>query len=329
MKITITGGAGYVGSILSRELLKENEVTVLDNLHYGIDPIKGLLRNKKFTLIEGDIRDMSNIIKAVNYSDVVIHLAAIVGKPSAELDSKTTMEINYLSTKNLVELCNLYEVKKIIFASSCSVYGNQPNSQLQEDLPPNPIEIYAETKLKSENALQNLANMPVIILRLGTLFGLSYRMRFDLAINLFIAKALNGKKLTVFGGEQHRPFLHVRDAAEAFKLAVDGGYSGIYNVISKNYKIIDIAKLISKKLNGKIEVSEEITDERDYFVKGEKFKKIFNFKPKYNLNHAIKEISDSGLYLEYKSDKYSNFKLILNSKKLQRKVYTLGGIFEK
>ena len=326
MKVLVTGGAGYIGSHLARILLKNHEVKILDNLYYGVEPIKELLDNPKCTLIQGDIRDMNSVIKAVHDVDAVIHLASIVGEPASQLNAKAAMEINYLSTKNLIELCNLYEVKKFVFASTCTVYGAQPNVKLDECSPIKAIDLYGETKVKSEIAIKSLANMPITILRLATLFGLSQRMRFDLVVNLFIAKALNKENLSVFGGDQYRPFLHVHDAAEAFALATEKRYEGVYNIVHNNIQITELAKLISERFGVSYEISKDIVDKRDYIVNGEKFNKLFDFKAKRDFNLAFEEIGKFKDIKNYSADIYSNYKSIHNSIELQKRIYTLGPI---
>lgn len=329
MRIVVTGGAGYLGSILCRRLLEEGQkVKCLDNLLYGKEPIKPLLRNSNFQLITGDIRDMTTITTTMNGADTVIHLASIVGRQAANLNSKATMEINYLATKNIAELCALHDIKNLIFASTCSVYGAQPNNLIDENSPTHPVDLYAETKIKSEAAILDVfAN--ATILRIATLFGLSKRMRFDLAINRFVAQAIQDKRLTVFGGEQYRPFIHVADAAEAYLFALDNELKGIYNISWENWKIIDVAKLISDTLGAKIEVSKKIVDLRDYKVNYDKIKSL-GFNPKRNVQTAVEEISEryESEFKDYRLPKYDNYGTIFNSKDVQSKIYTRGPIWK-
>ena len=329
MRIVVTGGAGYLGSILCRRLLEEgHKIKCLDNLLYGKEPIKPLLRNSNFQLITGDIRDMTTITTAINGADAVIHLASIVGRQAANLNSKATMEINYLATKNIAELCALHDVKNLIFASTCSVYGAQPNNLIDEHSPTRPVDLYAETKIKSEAAILDVfAN--AAILRTATLFGLSKRMRFDLAINRFIAQAIQDKMLTVFGGQQYRPFIHVADATEGYLFVLDNELKGIYNISWENWKITDVAKLISDTLGAKIEVSKKIVDLRDYKVNYDKIKSL-GFNPKRNVQTAIEEISEryESEFKDYRLPKYDNYGTIFNSKDVQSKIYTRGPIWK-
>jgi len=329
MRIVVTGGAGYLGSILCRRLLEEgHKVKCLDNLLYGKEPIKPLLRNSNFQLITGDIRDMTTITTTINGADTVIHLASIVGRQAADLNSKATMEINYLATKNIAELCALHDITNLIFASTCSVYGAQPNNLIDENSPTHPVDLYGETKIKSEAAMLDVFPNATI-LRIATLFGLSKRMRFDLAINRFIAQAIQDKKLTVFGGSQYRPFIHVADAAEACLFLLDNELKGIYNVSWENWKIIDVAELISDTLGAEVEVSKKIVDLRDYRVNYNKIKGL-GFNPKRNVQKAIKEISEryESEFKDYRLPKYDNYGAIFNSKDVQGKVYTRGPIWK-
>ena len=294
---------------------------------FGKCSIKDL--DKKLEIVEGDIRDLTAVSKALKNVDIVVHLASIVGSQSSELDPKTSIEINYLSTRNLAELCKLYKIKQFVFASTCSVYGAQPEQMISENSEVNPLDSYGQSKFQSEKAILQSYDYPTI-LRLGTLFGASYRMRFDLAINLFIAQALNKEKITIFGGNQWRPFLHVDDAAQAFSFVIDKQMEGIYNVIWKNLTINQMAKEVQKLIPSKIKLSKDIVDKRDYRVTGKKLER-FGFKAKKDIKYAVKEIKTkvSQDVKNYKQDKYSNYKSFFNTKSIQRKVYTQGPIFKK
>lgn len=329
MRIVVTGGAGYLGSCLCRRLLEEgHEVNCLDNLMYGVGPIKLLLKNSHFHLVEGDIRDMTTITTAINGAEAVIHLASIVGQQAANLNPKVTMEINYLATKNIAELCTLHCINHFIFASTCSVYGAQPNDLINENSTTCPVDLYGETKIKSEAAVQNVFPTATI-LRTATLFGLSYRMRFDLAVNRFTAQAIQERKLTVFGGKQYRPFLHVEDAVEAYLLVLRDELQGIYNISWENWQIADVAKLIATSLGAEVAVSKKIVDLRDYRVSYDKIKRL-GFRPKRTIQRAVKEISEGyeEKFTDYRLPKYDNYGAIFNSTSIQNKVYTQGPIWK-
>ncbi len=330
MRILLTGGSGYLGSILARKLLaNKHSVRILDNFLFGKESLADI-KNKRLELVTGDIRDLSIVGKSLKNIDSVIHLASIVGTQSAELDPKASMEINFMATRNIAELCKIYKIKQFIFASTCSVYGAQPDQQLiAENSEVNPLDSYGLSKFQSERAILQAYDYPTI-LRLGTLFGASHRMRFDLAINLFIAQAINGEKITVFGGDQWRPFLHVDDAAEAFSFAVEKQMEGIYNVIWKNLTINQMAKDVKKLIPAQIDLSADIVDKRDYKVTGKKLEH-FGYKAKKDIAFAAKEFKSKIVedVKNYKQDKYSNYKSFFNSKAIQRKVYTQGPIFKR
>ena len=330
MRILLTGGSGYLGSVLTRKLLTNgHHVRILDNFLFGKGSLKDIQDNKKLELVTGDIRDLSIVGKSLKNIDAVIHLASIVGTQSAELDSKVSTEINFMATRNIAELCKIYKIKQFIFASTCSVYGAQPDRLIAENSEVDPMDSYGLSKFQSERAILQTYDYPTI-LRLGTLFGASHRMRFDLAINLFIAQAMNKEKMTVFGGEQWRPFLHVDDAAEAFSFAVENKMEGTYNAVWKNLTINQMAKDVKKLIPSQVELSKDIVDKRDYRVSGKKLER-FGFKAKKDIAYAAKEFKSKILedVENYKQDKYSNYKSFFNSKSIQRKVYTQGPIFRK
>jgi nucleoside-diphosphate-sugar epimerase len=334
MKVLVTGGAGYLGSILVRKLLVAgHNVRVLDNLLYGDNSIREVQSNQNFELMIGDIRDMRTLVKAISGVNAVIHLAAIVGDQAGDLDSKSTVEINYLATKNMAELCSLYDVEKFVFASTCTVYGAQPGRILTEESKPAPFSLYGETKFKSEKAILSMEDFSPIILRMGTLYGLSPRMRFDLAVNLFIAKAIKEKKITVFGGNQNRPFLHVDDAANAYVMAIENDFNGLFNLGGENISILDVATIIKKYVpSTDIEIDPEVRDERDYMISSSKIQKVLKFQNKKAIKDAILEIKDafaSGILEDYTLPRYRNYEFLFSSSEVQRKVYTLGPIFER
>ena len=310
-KVLVVGGAGYLGSVLIRKLLSKGYyVRVLDNLTYGNKGIKHLNNKKNFNFINGDVRDIQTISKAIRDMDAVIHLAAIVGDSACDYDTKKTIEINYLATKALAEACKYNQINRFLFASTCSVYGSSMN-KLNEESEVNPLTLYAKIKLKSESILE-LAdeNFQPTILRLATLYGYSQRMRFDLVVNLFVAKALYEKKITVNGGDQYRPFVHVSDVADAFILCLESPInkvgSEVFNVCSSNYKIKNIANEVTKLLYADIIVNDDAIDKRDYNVSSDKIKGI-EFDPKYGIKDVIKEITSAkNRFSDFMDKKYWN-----------------------
>ena len=325
MKILITGGAGYLGSILTAKLLEKGyQVRVMDQLWYGRDSIKHLPQ-ENFELVEEDIRNLTETVRAMKNVDAVIHLASVVGMPASSIEPRTSEEINYLATKNIAELCQLHNIETYIFASTCSVYGAQPNKLITEKSPTDPLDYYSRQKWYSERAISWLNRAPTI-LRFGTLFGLSPRMRFDLVINLFLSQALTGKKIKVEGGNQYRPFLHVSDAADSLIFAIEKNLTGTYNVVSQNHTILEVSEIIKKLTDCKVEIAKDVTDERDYRVSAEKINQL-GFKPMKDIELAYNEIKgafDKGLISDPSRDIYNNFKHLFGSKEMREKVFIQG-----
>jgi nucleoside-diphosphate-sugar epimerase/predicted transcriptional regulator len=326
-RVLVVGGAGYLGGILCKQLLDHGyAVRVLDNFMYGDDGIAPIQNRPAFEFINGDIRDIRIVVKAIKEVDAVIHLAAIVGDAASALDPKETIEINYLSSKMLAEVCKQSQINRFIFASTCSVYGaNEPGKMLNENSKLNPVSLYAEMKLNSEKGILSLEddNFSPTILRMGTLFGVSPRMRFDLVINVLTGKAIMEGKYSVFGGKQWRAFCHVKDAAKAYvdclEAPIEAVKGQIFNVTPENSTINDIGKLIKKMIpNTKMIVDKTQVDQRDYCVSDKKIRAKIRYKHKYTISDGIKEIKSAILtdkkYTDYQSAKYYNHTYIRESR---------------
>ncbi len=325
MKVLITGGGGYLGSILTNKLLDSGySVRVVDALWYGSEPVEQI-NNNNLEIVREDIRDLTKIVSALRGIDAVIHLASIVGMPASSIEPRTSEEINYLATKNIAELCELHGIGTYIFASTCSVYGSQPDALITEKSAIFPLDYYAKSKFQSERAI-NWLNTGATILRFGTLYGLSPRMRFDLVINLFIAQALHKGKITVFGGKQYRPFLHVQDAAESLIFALEKDLDGVYNVMSENMTIMQAAEQIRDLTGCQIEVSNEECDKRNYRVSAKKIER-FGFSPSKDIKFAFEEIRrafEEEFISDYTEPRYSNYKMLFGSEELRNKVFVRG-----
>ncbi len=283
MKILIVGGAGYVGGAVTDLLLKDsnNEIIVYDALLYES------LYQKNVKFVYGDIRDYSLLKKYLEWADKVVWMAALVGDGACSINPLITKQIN-LDTVEF--LANNFD-GKIIFFSTCSVYGAQ-DDLLNESSSTDPLSVYASTKLEAEKIL---INKDALIFRLGTLFGVgdSYsRIRMDLVVNILTAKAITEKKLTVFGGRQFRPLLHVKDAARIIEESIFSTNKGIYNLHLENIKIIDLAERIQKNFNDvnieKIDI--KFQDARNYQADGTKLRKDFKFRPIYKVEDGVSEI---------------------------------------
>jgi len=308
--VLVTGGAGYLGCNVVKNLLKTGyKVRVLDNLSFGTKGIEKIRNNRNFELIKGDIRDLQLVLKTMEGMDAVIHLAGIVGDPASKIDPIMSTEINYLSTKLVVDAALYFKIKQFIFASTCSVYGASNNSILTEKSKVNPVSIYADTKLKSEKIILDASNrnFKPLIFRTGTLFGYSDRMRFDLAINFLSGQASTIKQISIEGGEQWRPFIHVKDAATAYVLALEKSSSvnGIFNLggNSLNYQLKDVGESVKNNIkNVKVKFTKNI-DRRNYRVSFNKIKKILKFEPERTVIDGINEIN-----LAIKNKKIKNWK---------------------
>ena len=295
-KILITGGAGYIGSMLATELVKDkkNFVTVIDLLKYSKSSINHLFFFDNFNFIKEDITKISKIKKIIKNSNFIIPLAALVGAPLCEKNKRDAKKINFDSIKNLISVCK--ENQKIIYPTTNSGYGiGEKNKFCDENTPLNPISLYALTKAKSEQLIMNYKNS--VSLRLATVFGVSYRMRSDLIVNNFVNTAITSKKLTLFEPNFRRNFIHVRDVVSAFVHIINNfkNYKGeVYNLGLSNANItkMQLAKKIKKKLpNTKIIIrsSKKDPDQRDYFVSNRKIEKN-GFKAKISLEIGINEL---------------------------------------
>ena len=300
MKILVVGGAGYVGGGIVDTLSKKNEITVYDSLIY-----ESTFR-KDVNFIYGDIRDYKKINSILNNFDAVVWLAALVGDGACSINPTLTHEINSETVKNLVKNFN----GKIIFLSTCSVYGAQ-EGVLDENSEVNPLSEYASSKLIAEKYLEE---SDAIIFRLGTLFGISdqfSRIRLDLVVNILTTKALVDKKMSVFGGDQWRPLLHVKDVANAIEHNISSDTKGIFNLHYKNFKIIEIAEKIKEKIP---DVSIETTplpfqDARNYQVSSDKLKRETGFEASIELTQGIEEMYNlisSNRIKDINDPRYSN-----------------------
>lgn len=307
-KILICGGAGYIGGYLT-DLLVENDydVAVYDNLIYETRYLKNV------PFIYGDVRDQKKLTQFISRYDVVIWLAAIVGDGACSINQNLTSEINIHSVQWLIKNYS----GKIVFMSTCSVYGVN-NEISDETSPTNPMSHYAVTKLEAEQEIVAHARN-YLAFRLGTVFGVGdrySRVRFDLVVNSLTKRAVMGQPLTVFGGGQWRPLLHVKDVAEAVLLGLKNNITGLYNLSMANYKICDIAQEIERLIpRTRVEyVNTKFEDVRNYKVSAEKFI-AQGWHPKYDLVHGINEVQQILAEARLKDPHdaiYSNFDYLKN-----------------
>ena len=286
MNILLTGGCGYVGTPLTLSLLEAgHNVTVVDLQWFG----NYLPSHPKLTVIKEDVRNAERIPMAG--MDVIMHLANVANDPCADLDSKLNWEVNALATMLLVEQAIAHKVPQFIFASSGSVYGVSDAPEVTEDLPLVPISDYNKTKMISERVLLSYSDrICVNIVRPATVCGYSPRMRLDLSVNLLTMSALSKGKITVFGGNQTRPNIHIRDMIRVYHHFLANGrrHPGIFNAGFENISILDIAKRVKKHLDVEIVVTPS-NDPRSYRLSSKKLLAT-GFAKQFSVEDGITEV---------------------------------------
>ncbi len=318
--VLVVGGAGYIGSMLTRQLLDAGyRVRVLDLELFGTKSLAEVLEHPRLEVIIGDFRNIEDAARALRGMDAVCHLAAIVGDPACALDREMTIAVNYAAAKMMAQLAKANGVTKFVFASTCSVYGDSEDL-MSEDSPLNPVSLYATTKIDAERALLDTADADFqpTILRFATAYGWSHRPRFDLVANLFSAQAVTDKKIRVFNGEQWRPFVHTRDIARACVLTLEaplakvGGQ--IFNVgdESQNYTLTQLGQIVAQSCPG-IEVEEVRNgdDARNYRVNFSKIRRSLGFRASIDLVEGVQEMVDAvlgGHVPNWRDTIYSNSK---------------------
>tara|TARA_A100001015_G_C14999354_1_gene717684 strand:+ start:197 stop:1132 length:936 start_codon:yes stop_codon:yes gene_type:complete len=294
-KILITGGGGYVGSVLCTTLINLGfKVTVVDLMKYDKGSLNHLYYHKNFKLIKKDVRNKKLMKKLIKKNEYLIPLAALVGAPLCDKNKKDAVSVNHKSIKSLVALCSAKN--KIIFLTTNSGYGiGEKNKFCDENSPLKPISLYGRTKCDAENEVLKSKNF--ICFRLATVFGFSYRMRTDLLVNNFVNKSVRTNKLKIFEPHFRRNFIHIRDVVDGIVFAINNFNklkSNIYNLglSSANISKLMLAKKIRKqikKLKIKIIKNKKDPDKRDYFVSNRKIEKK-GFKARVSLENGIKEL---------------------------------------
>jgi len=320
--ILVTGGAGYVGSVLVPKLINKGyHVKVIDLYIYGDDVLAAVKGHPNLKEVKGDIRDRDLLEKEIPGTDAIIHLACISNDPSYELDPDLGKSINYDAFVNLVDVSRKSGVKRFIYASSSSVYGIKEEPEVTEDLPLEPLTDYSKYKALCEKVLIDAAtdDFIVTIIRPSTVCGYSPRMRLDLTVNILTNHAINNGKITVFGGEQKRPNLHIEDMADLYLFLLEQPEQKInkkiYNVGYENFKVKEIAEMVRDTLGGNIPVvATHTTDNRSYHVSSKKIKEELGFEAKHTIQEAIidlKRAFDEGKIPNPMDDiRYYNIKMM-------------------
>ena len=300
--LLISGGAGYIGSALVSRVLRDTNwhVKVFDDLMYGGNSLFQFYNFDRFSFIKGDLRkfQLEKILDGVDY---VVNLAALVGEPICKKYPKEAKEINYEANLNLAKNCELLGISRYLMMSTCSNYGLRENQEmLTEEDELQPISLYSETKVESEKKLLNeFSNLPTIILRASTAYGMASRIRFDLLLHQFIFEAWVKKQINLFGANSWRPMVHVDDIARAIVISLTKNeqisHKDVFNVGSndQNFKKIQLAKMVAERLNVDIVESESKEDPRDYRVSFDKIVTELGFNTIHNPKESIEQIAAS------------------------------------
>jgi nucleoside-diphosphate-sugar epimerase len=310
MKILVTGGCGYKGTVLVPKLLARGyDVEVLDTVWFG----NFLQPHPNLKVTNGDVRDIDQI--SLDGVDTIIHLSSVANDPCGDLNPKLTWEISALATMQLADKAVRKGVKQFIYASSGSVYGVKKELQVTEDLELKPISEYNKTKMVSEPVLKSYADKMIVqIVRPATVCGYSPRMRLDVSVNLLTMQALSKGRITVFGGAQVRPNIHIDDITDVYLHFIDHPeFTGVYNAGFENISILDIAKMAAKHVPVDIVVTES-NDPRSYRVNSDKLLAT-GFKPSKSVEIAIQEIIE-----KYKSGVLKDEDHFYNLKWMERTV---------
>jgi nucleoside-diphosphate-sugar epimerase len=305
-KILVTGGAGYVGSALVPKLLEAGYgVTVVDLYLYGDDIFGSYHGHRNLTEIKGDLRDSQTVKTAMNGCDGVIHLACISNDPSYDLNPELGKSINFDAFRPLVRNSKNAGVKRFIYASSSSVYGIKEETNVTEDLPLEPLTDYSKYKVMCEEVLEQEREpgFTTVTIRPSTVCGYASRLRLDLTVNILTNHAINNGKITVFGGEQMRPNIHISDMVDLYlhllllpSEKIDGG---IFNAGYENLAVGKIAELVRDTLQMDTEIVVTPTDDnRSYHVSSELMKEVLGFEPKFTVEDAVRDLKaafDAGL----------------------------------
>ena len=287
MRLLVTGACGYKGTVLVPKLLAAgHEVVALDIMCFG----NFLPKHPALTVIEGDVRD----IDAIDLSgiDGIVHLSSVANDPCGDLDPKLTWEISALATMQLADKAARKGVRHFVYASSGSVYGVKDEDQVTEDLELKPISEYNKTKMVGERVLLSYKDdMTVQIIRPATVCGYSPRMRLDVSVNMLTMQALTNRKITVFGGNQTRPNIHIDDITDVYIFMLEHPeHTGVYNAGFENMSILDIAERVTHHAEAEVVVTES-NDPRSYRVNSDKLLAT-GFRPKKTVEDAIREVAE-------------------------------------
>ena len=294
-KIFITGGAGYVGAILTPYLLaKGHKVTVFDLMMFGENVLK---ENSNLKIIKGDIRNTELLNRVLPGHDVVIHLACISNDPSFELNPTLGKSINLDAFTPLVEIAKKNLIERFIYASTSSVYGIKKEKDVSETMSLEPLTDYSKYKASCETILKKYEseNFTPITIRPATVCGYSPRQRLDVVVNILTNLAYHKREITVFGGTQLRPNIHIKDMARAYEVLIEAPKSKvsgeIFNAGFDNYSVLELANTVKKVIGDDVNIKSSFSnDNRSYHISSKKIKKILNFEPKKTISDAVNDL---------------------------------------
>lgn len=321
-QILVTGGAGYVGAVLVPRLLERGyRVKVLDLYIYGEHVLDAVKDDPNLTQIKGDIRDVALLQKIIPGSDAVIHLACISNDPSFELNHDLGKSINYDAFFGLVDVSRDSGVRRFIYASSSSVYGISEEENVTEELALKPLTDYSKYKAMCEEILlkKRKPGFATLILRPATVCGYSPRLRLDLTVNILTNHAVNNKKITVFGGQQMRPNIHIEDVADLYVHALEAPEESIdgkvFNAGYENHRVSEISEIVRKVVGQDVSVVTTPTnDNRSYHISSEKIRRELRFVPKHTIEEAVRDLVvafEAGKIPQPMADKrYYNIKMM-------------------
>ncbi|MEQ8787164.1 MAG: NAD(P)-dependent oxidoreductase [Pirellulaceae bacterium] len=320
MKVLVIGGAGYIGSTLSRDLWEHgHDVTVLDRLLFGGESLVPLLGKPRFRLVPGDMRDESLLKKVIPGHDAVVLLAAIVGEPACNRDPETAIETNLIGARKVLRTAHESGVERFVFSSTCSNYGVSADAGLVDETAPlQPLSTYSETKVQAEKEIleTNGGKFHPTVLRFSTAFGVSARMRFDLLVSDFTRAAVKEKKLVIFGEQFWRPFVHINDIAKSVRMVLDADaalVSGeVFNVGANdaNTQKVELGRNVCQHVAGtELEFVERDYDPRSYRVDFTKIKQRLGFTADWSVEDGIQEVKsglEAGLWKDPFEARYHN-----------------------
>ncbi len=296
--ILITGGAGYVGSVLVPKLLRKGYfVRVLDSFLFA--DLNLFPKFQSLDVMKADLRDTKAVEKSLRNIDAVIHLAGISNDPCSDLNPALTKEVNVTATEKLIDLCREFGISRFINASSSSVYGIKKEKDVTEELPLEPLTLYSESKVAIEKYLaEHKGKMTSVSIRPATVCGFAPRMRLDLTVNILTHFAVRKGKILVFGGEQKRPNIHIEDITDLYALLlktpaslIDGE---IFNACGANHSVLELAKLVQETVNPHLSIEIEPTEDlRSYHISAMKIKRILDFVPRRTIKDAIQDVANA------------------------------------